>query len=106
MFRKKGLVRSEPVKVITKGAHPIGIDKNIVRGHALFVRFLERRGLSDCVHYFPEEMTLGMLRKATPRELVGTYKITYAKDRERVLRLIEESRRDDLSESEVSLKIY
>jgi len=26
-------------------------ERNVVRGHALFVRFMERKGLGDCVRY-------------------------------------------------------
>ena len=45
-------------------------EKNVLRGHALFVRFMERNGLSDCVRYFPEEsMSLGNLRTVTSHEL-------------------------------------
>ena len=90
----KGLSRAEPVSDKS--------DRNSLRGHAIFVRFLERRGLSDCVHYFPEEMTLGMLRAMSPRELVRQYNVENSKDRERILRVIEESCREDQSE-EVSL---
>ena len=86
----KRLSRAEPVSDKS--------DRNSLRGHAIFVRFLERRGLSDCVHYFPEEMTLGLLRAITPRELVRQYNVENAKDRERIMRVIEESCREDQSE--------
>ena len=93
----KTLSRAEPVS--DKSG-----DRNSLRGHAIFVRFLERRGLSDCVHYFPEEMTLGLLRTISPRELVRLYNVEHAKDRERIMRVIEESCREDQSE-EVSRNI-
>ncbi len=80
-------------------------DSNKVRGHALFVRFLERRGLSDCVRYFPEDMTLGLLRDLSPRELLLVYHVENARDRERIMRVIEESCRDEHSE-EVCLICY
>ena len=86
----KRLSRAEPVSEKS--------DRNSLRGHAIFVRFLERRGLSDCVHYFPEEMTLGMLRAITPRELARQYNVENAKDRERIMRVIEESCKEDQSE--------
>ncbi len=73
-------------------------DRNSLRGHALFIRFLERRGLSDCVHYFPEEMTLGMLRTISPRDLRHQYEVHSARDRERIMNVIEESCREDHSE--------
>lgn len=52
-----------------------GDDRNVVRGHALFVRFMERKGLGDCIGYFPESMTLGNLRSATLHELMAKYDI-------------------------------
>ena len=100
LYRKKSgkrLSRTEPVS-----DKP---DRNSIRGHALFIRFLERRGLSDCVHYFPDEMTLGMLRSVSPRELLRQYHVENAKDRERIMRVIEESCREDQSE-EVSNKTH
>ena len=102
-FRHK-LARSDNVAIRTMQhchAHGHG-DKNVVRGHALFVRFMDRWQLQDCIHYFPEDMTLGLLRAATPRELIGKYNIQHAKDRERILRVIEDARREDCSDPEVS----
>ncbi len=94
LYRKKSgdkrLSRTDPVS-----DKP---DRNSLRGHALFVRFLERRGLSDCVHYFPEEMTLGMLRSISPRELMQTYHVQNARDRERIMTVIESCREDHSEE--------
>lgn len=98
-FRHK-LHRSEPLTLRT-----VHGDKNVIRGHALFVRFMDRWELQDCIHYFPEDMTLGNLRAATPRELVSRYSIQNAKDRERILKVIEDARKEDISDTEVGLKI-
>lgn len=80
--RKSKITRSDPVRDTP--------ERNVLRGHALFARYLERRGLGDCLHYFPEDMTIGNLRKASPRELMSRYHITDAKDREKILLAIEE----------------
>ena len=101
-FRHK-LVRSDNIVARSMQGHG---DKNVVRGHALFVRFMDRWQLQDCIHYFPEDMTLGSLRAATPRELVGKYNIRHAKDRERILRVIEDARREDCSDPEVIDSFY
>ncbi|KAK2154533.1 hypothetical protein LSH36_266g03031 [Paralvinella palmiformis] len=65
-------------------------EKNVVRGHALFVRFMERKELGDCVHYFPDGMTLGQLRLTTPRDLMNKFNVRDRRDRDRIMRLIEE----------------
>ena len=78
-----------------------GDERNVVRGHALFVRFMERKGLGDCIHYFPESMTLGNLRTATQHELMTKYDIRDAGDRERIMRIVDESHREDQSDAEV-----
>lgn len=89
---RKKLGRAEPVR-----------EGNEVRGHALFVRFMERKGLVDCVRYFPETMTLGQLRRTTVHELSKVYHITATNDRDRVLKILEECHRDDqTSDAEVS----
>ena len=76
-------------------------EKNVVRGHALFVRFMERKGLSDCVRYFPDTMTLGNLRSATPHELISKYDIRDCRDRDRIMKIVDESHREDQSDNEV-----
>lgn len=76
-------------------------EKNVVRGHALFVRFMERKGLGDCVRYFPESMTLGNLRSATPHELLNKYDIRDSKDRDRIMKIVADSHREDQSDTEV-----
>ena len=88
MAARRGKIgRSDPVK-----DHP---EKHTLRGHALFVRFMERRGLTHCLHYFPADMTIGLLRQSTPRELMAVYKITDAKDREKILKAIDEPSMED-----------
>lgn len=65
MSVRRRLTRGDPVR---------GEDERFfLRGHAMFVRFMEKRGLSDCVHYFPDDMTLGQLRSTTPRQLMKRY---------------------------------
>jgi hypothetical protein len=75
-------------------------EKNVVRGHALFVRFMERKGLADCVRYFPDTMTLGNLRSATPHELLSKYDVREGRDRERIMKIVDESHREDQSDNE------
>ena len=79
-------------------------ERNQVRGHALFVRFMERKGLGKCVRYFPETMTLGQLRRTSPRELMNKFHITSAKDRDSILKVIEDSHKteDQTSDADVS----
>ena len=91
----KKLSRAEPLRDQSK--------RNVVRGHALFVRFMERKGLADCVKYFPDCMTLGNLRHCTPRELMKKYNVKEAKDRERIMKIVDESHREDLSDNEASV---
>lgn len=76
-------------------------EKNVVRGRALFVRFMERKGLGDCIRHFPECMTLGNLRSVTPHDLLGKYDIRDSKDRERIMKIMAESHREDQSDTEV-----
>ena len=81
-------------------------ERNVVRGHALFVRFMERKGLGDCVRYFPETMTLGNLRSLTLHELLSKYDMRDYKDRERVMKIVDESHREDQSDTEVEGSFY
>ena len=82
-------------------------ERNLVRGHALFVRFMERKYLGDCVHYFPASMTLGQLRVTTPRDLVNKYNIRASRDRDRIMRIIEESHQENAgSDIDVSTTKY
>jgi len=93
------LVRSEHVRRSSG-------DRNVLRGHALFVRFMERKGLSDCVQYFPETMTLGNLRPTTEYELMTKYDVQDAADRERIMHIVDESHREDQSDAEVRILLY
>ena len=77
-------------------------DPSAVRGHALFVRFLERKGLAHCVCYFSNDMTLGRLRSLSPRELLKAHGVKNAIDRDLIMRLVEESHRDVPPDVEVS----
>ena len=98
---ERRLHRSEPVRVSSFS------ERHSLRGHALFVRFLERRGVADCVHYFPEDMTLGLFRKTTPRELMLHYNVTDPRDRERLLRIAEHAKRDyEHSDSELVCRFF
>ena len=93
---RKKLGRTDPAR-----------DGSELRGHALFVRFMERKGLVDCVRYFPETMTLGQLRRTTVPELSKVYHITTVNDHDRVLRILEECHREDqISDVEVSLQTW
>lgn len=83
-----------------------GNESNVVRGHALFVRFMERKGLNDCVRYFPESMTLGNLRSTTRHELLTKYGIHESDDRDRIMRIIDESHREDQSDVEVIVGLF
>ena len=78
-------------------------ERNQVRGHALFVRFMERKGLGHCVRYFPETMTLGQLRRASPKELVSKFNIASAKDRESILKVIQDSHKGEEPTSDVEV---
>jgi RNA polymerase-interacting CarD/CdnL/TRCF family regulator len=101
MSLKRKLCRTEAVR--NDGER----ERNLVRGHALFVRFMERKYLGDCVHYFPAAMTLGQLRVTTPRDLMTKYNIRNCRDRDRIMRIIEESHRDNQSSDiDVSICIY
>jgi len=96
MAVRQKIVRSDHVRLSSD-------EKNVIRGHALFVRFMERKGLSDCVHYFPESMTLGSLRSTTQHELLTKFDIQDVSDQERIMRIIDESHREDQSDdTEVS----
>ena len=95
---KPRLSRSDAVKVNDQ-------DHNVIRGHALFVRFLERKGLVDCVRYFPEEMTLGRLRSTSKSDLISRYGIRTAQDVERLFHLIQDTHKEDHSDSEVGSNI-
>jgi len=100
MALRQKIVRSDHVRRSSD-------EKNVVRGHALFVRFMERKGLSDCVPYFPETMTLGNLRSTTLHELLTKFDIQDVSDRERIMRIVDESHREDQSDdTEVSILMY
>jgi len=94
-FRQK-LVRSDHIR---RGSG----ERDVVHGHALFVRFMERKGLGDCVHYFPESMTLGKLRSTTQCELLAVYNVQELADRERIMHIVDESHREDQSDAEVRI---
>jgi len=97
MALRQKIVRSDHVRRSSD-------EKNVVRGHALFVRFMERKGLGDCVRYFPDSMTLGNLRSTTQHELLTQFDVQDVNDRERIMRIIDESHREDQSDdTEVSL---
>jgi len=94
---RQKLVRSEHVRRSSD-------ERNVLRGHALFIRFMERKGLGDCVRYFPDNMTLGNLRPATEYDLITKYEVQDATDRERIMRIIDESHREDQSDVEVRIE--
>jgi len=98
MALRQRLVRSEHVRRSSD-------ERNVVRGHALFVRFMERKGLGDCVRYFPDSMTLGNLRPTTEYELLTKYDVQDASDRDRIMHIVAESHREDQSD-EVRIFFY
>ena len=98
LLKRKFMRKSEPLR-----NEP---EKNAVRGHALFARFLERKGLADCVRFFPEDMTLGQLRSTTPRELKQKYGIHNAKQRERIMKVMDESHKEDQSDTDHDVSQY
>ena len=70
--------------------------------HAFYLLpLLPSRGLSDCVPYFPEDMSLGRLRDATPHDLRVSFRVNEPRDRERIMRAVEEARLNDSSDTEV-----
>ncbi|ELU17612.1 hypothetical protein CAPTEDRAFT_207925 [Capitella teleta] len=91
---KRKLNRGDPLR-----SEP---EKNVVRGHALFVRFMERKGLADCVRHFPANMTLGQLKSTNPRELKQRYGVQDSKQRERIMLVMSESHREDQSDTDHS----
>ena len=94
----KGHVRTRYV-----GMHGEDANASVIRGHALFARFFERKGLGHCIHYFGEEMTLGQLRTISPRELLMKYGIENAEHREQIMKLVDETRKEDHSDAEVNI---
>ena len=77
--------------------------KHALRGHAMFVRFMDKWQLSDCIRYFSEDMTLGRLRQLTCHDLLMTYRVHDAHDRERIVKAVEEARINDSSDTEVRM---
>lgn len=75
--------------------------KHMLRGHAMFVRFMDKWHLSDCVHYFNDDMTLGRLRQLTSHDLLIIYRVKDPRDRERIMKAVEEARVNDSSDTEV-----
>ena len=100
------MITRRPSKGFTRSRfaamHGEDMDASVVRGHALFARFLERKGLGHCIHYFGEDMTLGQLRTISPRELLLKYGIENAEHRELIMKLVDETRKDDHSDAEVN----
>ena len=84
------------------GMHGEDANASVIRGHALFARFFERKGLGHCIHYFGEDMTLGQLRTISPRELLMKYGIENAEHREQIMKLVDETRKEDHSDAEVN----
>ena len=70
--------------------------------YAMFVRFMERWQLNDCVHYFSEDMTLAKLRHVTSRDLLSSYNVTDSCDRDRIMKVVADARLHDASDTEVS----
>ena len=71
--------------------------------YAMFVHFMERWQLNDCVHYFSEDMTLAKLRQLTSRDLLNTYNISDSRDRDRIMKAVAEARLNDNSDTEVNI---
>ena len=83
------------------------LEKNHVRGHALFVRFMERNGLSRYVSQFPDDMTLSKLKHVSGRDLINKYNIKSAKCRNEIqLAMSDIHREDQCSDVEVRALLY
>src|SRR6218665_1932 len=70
--------------------------------HAIFVRWMEKNGLADCVGYFPEDITLSRLWAGPPAELTETFEISRDEDRERIARTLVQKGKEAQSDNEVS----
>lgn len=83
-------------------------ERNHLRGHALFVRFLERRGLGHCVRHLSEDFTWNQLKVLSFHDLQKKYGIHDSSDLEKFAKLLQELRREDSSEveDEVSLIMF
>ena len=75
-------------------------ERNQLRSHAIFVRFLERRGLGHCARYFPEDVTWNQLKTISVADLHRKYGIQDPSDLENFSRVLSEIRREDSSEVE------
>ena len=89
------------ISTMKVGRHREDREKNVLRGHSFFVRFMERHELGDCIKYFPDTMTLGDLRCLTSYDLMSRYDLKDPKDCERILKVVSISFKEDQSDSEV-----
>lgn len=77
-------------------------DAVYLRGHQLFVSYLQRNGLGHLETFFPADMTLGQLRELTYEEIENNYVDFTDTDRKRLaslLRKVPLSRETSLDES-------
>ncbi|ESO06786.1 hypothetical protein HELRODRAFT_170804 [Helobdella robusta] len=77
------------------------LEKNILKGHAFFVNFMERHGLADCIRYFPDSMTLSNLRSLNMNDLWNKFDVKEEKDAGRIMKIVSEAHKDDQSDSDV-----
>lgn len=73
--------------------------------HAIFVRWMEKHGLADCIGYFPEDMTLSRLWAVPPAELTQKFEISRDEDCERIARTLVEKGKWAQSDNEVSCSL-
>ena len=63
-------------------------DAVYVRGHKLFLNYLQRNGLGHLEVFFNADMTLGQLRELNYEELVTKYTAMTLTDREKLAALV------------------
>ena len=88
---KRRLLRSEHIRDDSA--------KRAALSHTLFVRLMKRRGLEECMKYFPDDMNLTRLKMATLADLVDKYHIADDTDRERIMNAVKESQKEEQSDS-------
>ena len=81
-------------------------EKNILKEHAFFVNFMERKGLADCIRYFPQSTTLSDLKTITKQDLLTKYNVTNEKSRENIAKVLREPFKEEQSDnSDVSFLV-
>lgn len=81
-------------------------EKSCLWKHAIFVRWMEKNGLADCVSYFPVDMILSGLWSVPPAELFKRHGIVSRRDRERIFDILARKEKECHSDSEVSFHLW